>query len=371
MPETAQPFLQIISIQRCFLIICNSLCIRLIDTFIRWLLHLLHCLVPKHVLYVLELLEFTCNSLGRGRSAHSSIISRCVIFLLHEDLPQAQEVVHPLHPCRPSTSAVQDFIHVLEDTVFEDWDLKGQNAQRDDAVGKTFRLLSLLLQPAQGLTPQLFDITKNFLPQICPNCLKLFQGWIHRAEFCLDCTDRCQSALQGFVLPLFVLLVRLACQTFCMAHHCVLQQRKIKEDSKLAIAFDIFGLRSIFFYSCRFARTYSWWQYITDLQSVYIYMYILWSPPMIYLEACYIGITNVLCRFFVTKKMTSSRLYFFYWLRKTPTQPHTQKDFKISRNSIFFWTCQAWIQEIQDFFWTMSRPDMFKKKLENLEFLEI
>ena len=55
-----------------------------------------------------------------------------------------------------------------------------------------------------------------------------------------------------------------------------------------------------------------------------IYIYI-WSPPppMIHLQAFYMGITSVLCTFFFTRKMTFSCFYFFYLLRKLPTQTHT------------------------------------------------
>ena len=59
--------------------------------------------------------------------------------------------------------------------------------------------------------------------------------------------------------------------------------------------------------------------------SLYIYIYIYGHPPppMIHLQAFYMGITSVLCTFFFTRKMTFSCFYFFYLLRKSPTQTHT------------------------------------------------
>ena len=55
---------------------------------------------------------------------------------------------------------------------------------------------------------------------------------------------------------------------------------------------------------------------------MYIYIYMV-TPPMIHLQTFYMGITSVLCTFFFTRKMTFSCFYFFYLLRKLPTQTHT------------------------------------------------
>ena len=63
---------------------------------------------------------------------------------------------------------------------------------------------------------------------------------------------------------------------------------------------------------------------------IYIYIY-GHPPPMIHLQAFYMGITSVLCTFFFTRKMTFSCFYFFYLLRKSPTQTHTHIC------NLFFW----------------------------------
>ena len=57
--------------------------------------------------------------------------------------------------------------------------------------------------------------------------------------------------------------------------------------------------------------------------TIYIYIYMVTPPPMIHLQAFYMGITSVLCTFFFTRKMTFSCFYFLYLLRKSPTQTHT------------------------------------------------
>ena len=67
--------------------------------------------------------------------------------------------------------------------------------------------------------------------------------------------------------------------------------------------------------------------WVTGFSRVYeymnIYIYMVTPPPMIHLQAFYMGITSVLCTFFFTRKMTFSCFYFFYLLRKLPTQTHT------------------------------------------------
>ena len=69
------------------------------------------------------------------------------------------------------------------------------------------------------------------------------------------------------------------------------------------------------------------WDKIFD-RYIYIYIYIYGlPPPMIHLQAFYMGITSVLCTFFFTRKMTFSCFYFFYLLRKLPTQTHTHMQF--------------------------------------------
>ena len=82
---------------------------------------------------------------------------------------------------------------------------------------------------------------------------------------------------------------------------------------------------NIFVFVNLFVFTDHWlYIYIYALKKyTYIYIYGHPPPPMIHLQAFYMGITSVLCTFFFTRKMTFSCFYFFYLLRKLPTQTHT------------------------------------------------
>ena len=73
-------------------------------------------------------------------------------------------------------------------------------------------------------------------------------------------------------------------------------------------------------------------------------------PPMIHLQAFYMGITSVLCTFLFTRKMTFSCFYFFYLLRKSPTQTHTC-------NFVFVYFCCHFLR-----FWSKTQKTLRKPK---------
>ena len=119
----------------------------------------------------------------------------------------------------------------------------------------------------------------------------------------------------------------------------------------------ILCVNTIEIYSYVFMYRYIHTSVYIIFKSLYIYIYMVTPPPMIHLQAFYMGITSVLCTFLFTRKMTFSCFYFFYLLRKSPTQTHTHTHMQFCFCLLFCHFLRFWSKTQK----TLRKPKKPKK----------